>query len=53
MLWEGEPVQRAVEELTAIGITGIVFDPCGNVPPKGDFMSVMQQNIMNLESVFR
>lgn len=53
MLWEGEPVQRAVEELTAIGITGIVFDPCGNLPPKEDFMSVMQQNIMNLESVFR
>jgi len=30
-----------------------VFDPCGNVPAEGDFLSVMQQNVMNLEAVFR
>ncbi|MFC1858490.1 metal ABC transporter substrate-binding protein [Thermodesulfobacteriota bacterium] len=53
MVWEGEPVETSVEKLTAIGIRNIVFNPCGNVPQKGDFMSVMEQNIENLKPLFR
>ena len=52
MIWEGEPVKEVVERLKAIGISSVVFDPCGNMPDQGDFMSVMRQNIENLKKVF-
>jgi len=52
MIWEGEPAKEAVERLKTIGIQSVVFDPCGNAPNQGDFMSVMRQNIENLKEVF-
>ena len=53
MIWEGEPLKESVERLKAIGIQSVVFDPCGNAPDQGDFMSVMRQNVENLEAAFR
>jgi len=53
MVWEGDPGVAAVENLNVMGVQSAVFDPCGNVPAEGDFLSVMQQNVMNLEAVFR
>lgn len=53
MLWEGTPVTSAVETLEAMGIQSAVFNPCGNVLPGGDFLSVMLRNASNLEVVFR
>ena len=53
MVWEGVPNKSAVDVLKAIGIDSIVFNPCGNIPIKGDFFSVMQQNVTNLEKIFR
>ncbi|MEE9567316.1 MAG: metal ABC transporter substrate-binding protein [Desulfobacteria bacterium] len=53
MLWEGEPVEESVDRLKAIGIQSVVFDPCGNMPGQGDFMSVMRQNVESLEAAFR
>ena len=41
-----------VEELKKIGLDSLTFDPCGNVPDKGDFMSVMRQNIQNIKQAF-
>jgi len=29
-------------------IKSVVFNPCGNVPDKGDYLSVMNNNIDNL-----
>ena len=52
MIWEGEPVSAAVEKLVTLGVGSTVFNPCGNVPEKGDFLTVMRVNIANLESVF-
>jgi zinc transport system substrate-binding protein len=52
MLWEGKPIKPAVDVLEAIGIQSVVFDPCGSAPSEGDFLSVMQQNVKNLEVVF-
>jgi zinc transport system substrate-binding protein len=49
MIWEGEPAKESVEKLKALGIESIVFDPSGNTPESGDFMSVMQANIIALE----
>ena len=52
MIWEGQPVQAAVDELKAFGVDSLVFDPCGNVPDQGDFMTVMRGNVENLRKAF-
>lgn len=52
MIWEGEPAKESVEKLDLIGIKSVVFDPCGNVPDSGDFMTVMQANVKALETAF-
>jgi len=52
MIWEGEPFQNTVEKLQESGINSLVFDPCGNRPDKGDFLTVMQDNIENLRKAY-
>ena len=52
MIWEGEPIPEPVEKLQGIGMKSIVFDPCGNVPEQGNFLTVMNQNVVNLEQAF-
>ena len=52
MIWEGQPVQASVDKLKALGVHSLVFDPCGNVPARGDFMTVMQRNVEGLHRVF-
>ena len=52
MIWEGEPVQASVERLKAMGVNSLVFDPCGNAPNRGDFMSVMRRNYEIFKSTF-
>ena len=52
MIWEGEPAKESVAKLDAIGVKSLVFDPCGNVPDSGDFLSVMKANIDALEKAF-
>lgn len=51
MIWEGTPLQKSVRKLKELGIESIVFDPCGNRPDSGDFMSVMKENVGNLKGV--
>ena len=53
MLWEGEPLPATVERLEEMGVKSVVFDPCGNVPSDGDFMTVMRQNVERLKTVYR
>lgn len=53
MFWEGEPAADAVERLEQLGIRSTVFDPCGNRPEAGDFLSVMGSNVANVERVSR
>ena len=52
MIWEGTAMKQSVESLKAIGIDSLVFDPCGNTPDQGDFLSVMRQNVKNLTSAY-
>ena len=52
MVWEGEPMKKSVEKLQESGINSLVFDPCGNRPDKGDFLTVMQANIENLRRAY-
>ena len=48
MLWEGQPLPEAVKRLEALGVRSLVFDPCGNRPEEGDFLSVMRENAAQL-----
>jgi len=51
MIWEGEPARESVVKLKAIGVNSVVFDPCGNRPEEGDFLSVMQENIEQMRTI--
>ena len=52
MLWEGDPLPASVRKLQTFGVWSLVFDPCGNTPEQGDFLSVMQQNVARLGQAF-
>jgi len=53
MMWEGEPDEQSAARLQTSGISSLVFNPCANVPDDGDFISVMKNNIMEIDKVFR
>jgi zinc transport system substrate-binding protein len=53
MIWEGEPRPESIARLQLMGIKSAVFDPVGNVPEHGDFLSIMRQNVENLKAVFQ
>jgi len=53
LIWEGRPVQASVDGLKNRGVDSTVFDPCGNMPDQGDFMTVMKQNVENLRKVYQ
>jgi len=53
MLWEGEPLAETAAELRALGVEPIVFDQCGNVPPEGNYLSVMGENADRLREAYR
>lgn len=48
MVWEGTPDPSTVAELKERGLDSVVFDPCGNVPEDGDYLSVMRENLRRL-----
>lgn len=53
MIWEGPPAKESVQKLAAIGLQSVVFDPCGNTPDSGDFLSVMKENVAGMEQVVK
>ena len=53
MIWEGDPLKATIEKLKGLQIESVVFDPCGNVPDEGDFLSIMIKNVEHLREVFR
>lgn len=48
MLWEGEPNQSIIDKLQQAGVASVVFNPCGNRPGKGDWLTVMIANVARL-----
>jgi len=53
MIWEDTPMKETDEKLKSLGIRSIVFNPCGNSPENGDYLSVMTHNVENLKTVFQ
>lgn len=52
MIWEGEPAKESVEKIKTLGLQSVVFDPCGNTPDTGDFLSTMKANVERMEKAF-
>jgi len=44
MLWENQPSAQNETELNNRKMKTIVFNPCGNRPSTGDFLSIMREN---------
>lgn len=53
MIWEGKPDEQSVTRLQTLGLNSLMFDPGANTPDEGDFISVMKNNIMELEKAFQ
>ncbi len=52
MLWEAEPNTDTAARLKSLGINSLVFQPMGNRPVRGGFISVMRYNLENLQQAF-
>jgi zinc transport system substrate-binding protein len=52
MLWEAQPRQTIVKRLQGFAVHSVVFQACANKPAKGDYMSVMMDNIAQLRLAF-
>ena len=52
MIWEGEPISSSKAMLQQLNIDGVIFSPCFSKPTEGDFLSVMQENVKNMELIF-
>lgn len=52
MIWEGEPAEESVAKIASVGLKSVTFDPCGNVPDSGDFLTVMKANVEAFEKAF-
>ena len=52
MIWENTPLVESVEKMDNIGVESTVFNPCGNKPENGDYLTIMQENVKNLEQSF-
>ncbi len=52
MLWESPPLPATAQKLRDAGVETLVFEPCGNRPEEGDYLTVMSRNAANLSRVF-
>ena len=50
LLWEARPLPQTAARLEALGVKSFVYDPSGNVPEEGDFLSVAGANAQALEA---
>ncbi len=50
MIWEGEPVQDTRRALEDRGIAVVVFEPLGNRPADGDFLTEMAASVSRLKA---
>lgn len=53
MIWEGNPSEQSVSALAAMGVTSVAFDPCGNRPEQGDYLTVMRENVAGMRAIWK
>lgn len=49
MIWEAEPLEEIAKRLREKGIEPVVFEPLGNKPAQGDYLSVRKAGVERLE----
>ena len=49
MIWEGEPLEKIVTRLKEKGVESVVFEPLGNKPEQGDYLSARKASVERLE----
>ena len=52
MIWEARPRTETDEGLSRRGVGSIVFYPCSNLPPEGNYLQTMNDNIERLQAAF-
>ena len=52
MLWEGPPMIEITNRLNKMNLQTVIFDPCANKSGSGDFITVMQANLDQLERAY-
>lgn len=52
MIWEAEPDRTLVEELQVRGLGSLTFHTGANVPPDGDYLDVVLENVRRLTEAF-
>jgi zinc transport system substrate-binding protein len=49
MIWEADPLPETVAALEGVGVSSVVFAPCGYAPKQGDLIAEMKRNVARLE----
>ena len=49
MIWEDYLLRLTIDRLEAEGVWSLVYRPAANRPPAGDFLTVMQENLANVQ----
>jgi zinc transport system substrate-binding protein len=52
MIWEGEPSRTTADKLAGLGLVSIVYDPCANTPPEGDYLAIQRKNLAALAKIY-
>ncbi|WP_373409265.1 metal ABC transporter substrate-binding protein [Yoonia sp.] len=52
-IWEAEPATASRERMATLGLTDVVFPPLANRPAEGDFLTLMETSLQQLEAVLR
>lgn len=52
MIWEDRPLDSVAHRLSELGLTSVVFNPCGNTPAEGDFLATQRKNLSALAEVY-
>ena len=52
MIWEAEPLEETVKQLRARGVESVVFEPLGNRPEQGDYLTARKAGLERLEKSF-
>jgi zinc transport system substrate-binding protein len=50
LLWEAEPLPPVRAPFDALGLASVVFSPCEQPPPEGDYLSAMRANVARLKA---
>jgi zinc transport system substrate-binding protein len=52
MIWEDQPLDSVVQGLAELGLTSVVYYPCGNTPPEGDLLAAQSKSLSALARVY-